>query len=122
VAAGLATLAGVAAPGFHERLATRTRQLTDGLTDAAHRAGVPFSAQAVGGMFGIYFSATVPDSYDTVMRCDKERFNRFFHAMLDAGVYLAPSQYEALFLSTAHDDKAIDQTIDAASGAFQALT
>ena len=85
VAAGLATLAATEAPGFYDALAASTRALTDGLAAAAKRAGVPFSAQSVGGMFGIYFAPAVPDSYDAVMACDKERFNRFFHAMLDGG-------------------------------------
>ena len=102
VAAGLATLKAIQSPGFHQRLAERTRSLTDGLTAAASKAGVAFSAQSIGGMFGIYFSATVPDSFAAVMACDKEAFNRFFHRMLDAGVYLAPSAFEAGFVSAAH--------------------
>ena len=118
VAAGLATLNAIQAHGFHEALATRTRQLTDGLAEVAQRAGVPFCAQAVGGMFGIYFSATVPDSYDTVMACDKARFNRFFHAMLDAGVYLAPSAFEAGFVSAAHTGDVIATTLSLAAAAF----
>jgi len=121
VAAGIATLAATGVPGFYARLAKSTRALTDGLTAAAKRAGVPFSAQSVGGMFGIYFAPAVPDSYDAVMACDKERFNRFFHAMLDAGIYLAPSAYEAGFVSAAHADADIAQTIDAAARAFESL-
>ncbi|MEO8756080.1 MAG: aspartate aminotransferase family protein, partial [Casimicrobiaceae bacterium] len=77
-----------------------------------------FAAQAVGGMFGLYFSPQVPDSFDTVMACDKERFNRFFHAMLDAGVYLAPSAFEAGFVSAAHAPADIAATIAAAEAAF----
>ncbi|MCC6194300.1 MAG: glutamate-1-semialdehyde 2,1-aminomutase [Burkholderiales bacterium] len=118
VAAGLATLAATEAPGFYETLAARTRAFTGGLAAAAARADVTFCAQSVGGMFGLYFAARVPDSYDAVMTCDKERFNRFFHAMLDAGVYLAPSAYEAGFVSAAHSDADIAQTIRAAEGAF----
>src|SRR5437660_4574061 len=118
VAAGLATLALTEAPGFYDRLSWVTRSLTDGLTDAANKAGVPFCAQAVGGMFGIYFTAAVPESYERVMACDKERFNRFFHAMLDAGVYLAPSAYEAGFVSAAHSGDDIAATIEAAAAAF----
>ena len=91
VAAGLATLRAIQAPEFYQRLSERTRALTDGLTGAAARAGIAFSAQSIGGMFGIYFAKSVPDSFTAVMSCDKERFNRFFHSMLDAGVYLAPS-------------------------------
>ncbi|MGE5090218.1 MAG: glutamate-1-semialdehyde 2,1-aminomutase [Candidatus Levyibacteriota bacterium] len=122
VAAGIATLAATGAPGFYDRLAQSTRALTDGLAAAARRAGVPFCAQSVGGMFGIYFAAAVPDSYDAVMACDKERFNRFFHAMLDAGIYLAPSAYEAGFVSAAHSDADIAQTVDAAGRVFESLT
>jgi glutamate-1-semialdehyde 2,1-aminomutase len=120
VAAGLATLALVEARGFYEKLAARTLQLTTGLASAARRAGVAFSAQAVGGMFGIYFSADVPTTYDAVMACDKARFNRFFHAMLDAGVYFAPSAFEAGFVSAAHTPEVIDETIALAERAFAA--
>jgi glutamate-1-semialdehyde 2,1-aminomutase len=118
VAAGLATLALTEVPGFHETLARRTRAMTDGLAAAAARAGATFCADAVGGMFGIYFTARVPSSYAEVMACDKERFNRFFHAMLDAGIYLAPSAYEAGFVSAAHGDAEIAATIEAAERAF----
>ena len=118
VAAGLATLAATEAPGFYDRLAAKTRTFVEGLTAAAQRAGVEFAAQAVGGMFGVYFAAQVPTSYATVMACDKARFNRFFHAMLDAGVYLAPSAFEAGFVSAAHSDDDIAATIMAASSAF----
>jgi glutamate-1-semialdehyde 2,1-aminomutase len=120
VAAGLATLKAVEAPGFYDALGARTRQLTDGLTGAARRAGIPFAAQAVGGMFGIYFTADVPDTYDAVMACDKERFNRFFHAMLAAGVYLAPSAFEAGFVSAAHTAADIAATLAHAETAFAA--
>ncbi len=118
VAAGLATLAATETPGFYERLTARTQVFVDGLTDAARAAGVPFSAQAVGGMFGLYFAAAVPHSYEAVMACDKARFNRFFHAMLDAGIYLAPSAYEAGFVSAAHSDGDIATTVAAAARAF----
>ena len=122
VAAGLATLALTEAPGFYERLSRTTRLLTDGLAGAAKDAGVAFCAQAVGGMFGLYFAPAVPDSYERVMACDKERFNRFFHAMLDAGVYLAPSAYEAGFVSAAHSNAEIDVTVAAAKHAFARVT
>jgi glutamate-1-semialdehyde 2,1-aminomutase len=102
VAAGLATLKAIQAPGFYDRLAETTRALTDGLVAAAAKAGVAFSAQSIGGMFGIYFAREVPQSYAAVMSCDKEAFNRFFHRMLEAGVYLAPSAFEAGFVSAAH--------------------
>jgi glutamate-1-semialdehyde 2,1-aminomutase len=118
VAAGLATLKEIQAPGFYDRLAATTRSLCDGLTAAAARAGVPFAANSVGGMFGLYFAAAVPDTYDTVMACDKARFNRFFHAMLDAGVYLAPSAFEAGFVSAAHTDDDIATTLARAGKAF----
>ncbi len=118
VAAGIATLAATDAPGFYEALAAKTRSFTEGLAAAAKRAGVEFCAQSVGGMFGLYFAPRVPDSYDTVMACDKARFNRFFHAMLDAGVYLAPSAYEAGFVSAAHGEQDIRDTIAAAERIF----
>jgi len=118
VAAGLATLAATEIPGFYEALAASTRQFTDGMVAEAERAGVPFTAQAVGGMFGLYFADRVPDSYDTVMATDKARFNRFFHAMLDAGIYLAPSAYEAGFVSAAHRPEEIAATHRAAAAAF----
>ncbi len=120
VAAGLATLAATEAPGFYEALAASTKSFTDGMVAAARQAGVPFSAQAVGGMFGLYFAETIPDSYDTVMATDKARFNRFFHAMLDAGIYLAPSAYEAGFVSAAHRPEDIAATHRAAAAAFEA--
>jgi glutamate-1-semialdehyde 2,1-aminomutase len=121
VAAGLATLAAIQAPGFYDDLAARTKSLTDGLTAAAARVGIPFVAQSVGGMFGLYFAATVPDSYDAVMACDKERFNRFFHAMLDAGVYFAPSAFEAGFVSATHGAADIATTVELAERAFGEL-
>ncbi|SBT05789.1 glutamate-1-semialdehyde aminotransferase (aminomutase) [Candidatus Accumulibacter aalborgensis] len=119
VAAGLATLKLVHVAGFHERLAQRTRQLTDGLVSAATQHGVPFSAQAIGGMFGLYFRSECPQTYAEVMQCDKEAFNRFFHAMLDAGHYFAPSAFEAGFVSAAHTEADIAATIAAAEGVFR---
>lgn len=118
VAAGLATLRLVQAPGFYEKLAASTRQLTEGLVATAKKHGVVFSAQAVGGMFGLYFRATPPTSYAEVMECDKEAFNSFFHAMLDEGVYLAPSAFEAGFVSAAHGEKEIADTLAAAERVF----
>ena len=120
VAAGLATLAVVQEPGFYERLAASTRSLCDGLAAAAARNGVAFVANSVGGMFGLYFAAAVPDTYDAVMACDKARFNRFFHAMLDGGVYLAPSAFEAGFVSAAHTPADIAATVALAEAAFAA--
>ncbi|HMM53921.1 MAG TPA: glutamate-1-semialdehyde 2,1-aminomutase [Candidatus Desulfobacillus sp.] len=118
VAAGLATLRLVAQPGFHEQLAARTQRLTDGLQAAARQHGVAFSAQAVGGMFGLYFRATPPASYAEVMECDKEAFNRFFHAMLEKGVYFAPSAFEAGFVSAAHGEAELAATCAAAAEVF----
>ena len=121
VAAGLATLKAVSEPGFYARLAASTRRLVDGLSTAAREAGVTFCADAVGGMFGLYFAAKPPASFAEVMQCDKEKFNRFFHAMLDHGVYLAPSAFEAGFVSAAHSDADIDATIAAARDVFKTL-
>ena len=121
VAAGLATLVETEATGFYTRLSASTRALTEGLTRVARRHDIAFSAQAIGGMFGIYFAATVPQTYGQVMACDKERFNRFFHRMLDAGIYLAPSAYEAGFVSAAHSEDDIEQTLSAADRAFAAI-
>ncbi len=121
VAAGLATLRAIAAPGFHENLAARTLEFTQGMVAAARAAGVAFSAQAVGGMFGLYFAERVPGSYDEVMATDKARFNRFFHAMLDAGVYLAPSAFEAGFVSAAHTRAIVDETLRIAERCFRSI-
>jgi glutamate-1-semialdehyde 2,1-aminomutase len=121
VAAGLATLALTEAPGFYESLEQNARSLTEGLVRAARRHDVPFAAQALGGMFGFYFATSVPVSYPEVMACDTARFSRFFHAMLDAGIYLAPSAYEAGFVSSAHGDAEIEQTLAAAERAFAAI-
>lgn len=118
VAAGLATLRLVQKPGFYQTLAATTRQLTDGLTAAAKERGVVFCAQAVGGMFGLYFRNSLPTSYAEVMSCDKEAFNRFFHAMLGEGIYFAPSAFEAGFVSTTHGDSEIDKTLAAAGRIF----
>ncbi len=118
VSAGLATLRLIQAPGFHERLSAQTAKLVQGLAAAAKEAGIAFSAQHVGGMFGIYFSADCPTSYDAVMRSDKEAFNRFFHGMLDEGVYFAPSAFEAGFVSAAHTDEDIEKTLAAARKVF----
>jgi len=120
VAAGLATLRLVQQPGFYADLTRKTKALCDGLTAAAARHGVAFSAQSVGGMFGLYFRAACPTSYAEVMTCDKDAFNRFFHAMLDAGHYFAPSAFEAGFVSAAHTDADIAATVAAAEAVFKA--
>jgi glutamate-1-semialdehyde 2,1-aminomutase len=118
VAAGLATLKLVLAPGFFERLEATTLRLVDGLNAAARKSGVAFSAAQVGGMFGVFFRTSPPASYAEVMQCDKEAFNRFFHAMLEAGVYYAPSAFEAGFVSAAHGEAEIAHTVGAAEAFF----
>ena len=118
VAAGLATLKLVQAPGFQDRIVATTDSLIEGLVAEARKTGVVFSAQAIGSMFGLYFRASPPTSFAEVMQCDRERFNRFFHAMLAHGVYLAPSAYEAGFVSAAHGSVEIDATLAAAREAF----
>jgi len=122
VAAGLATLKKLEAPGFYEHLAATARSLCEGLVSAARRRGIAFSAQSVGGMFGLYFRAVPPSTYAEVMRCDKEAFSRFFHAMLECGVYLAPSAYEAGFVSAVHSEADIAATIAAADAAFGSMS
>ena len=122
VAAGLATLKQIEAPGFFERLTASTRMLIDGLSAVAREHHIAFSAQAVGGMFGIYFRATPPQSYAEVMQCDVQSFNRFFHAMLEQGFYFAPSAFEAGFVSAAHGSEEIEATLAAARRYFAAAT
>jgi glutamate-1-semialdehyde 2,1-aminomutase len=119
VAAGLATLKLVDTPGFQDRVEAATRRLVDGLAAEAKRAGVTFSAQSIGSMFGLYFRASPPTRFAEVMQCDAARFNRFFRAMLARGVYLAPSAYEAGFMSAAHDESVIEETLSAAKDAFR---
>jgi glutamate-1-semialdehyde 2,1-aminomutase len=113
-ACGLATLQEIAKPGFFDALAARTRTLVDGLVAAARDAGVPLAADCEGGMFGFFFAETLPQHYTAVLATDKERFNRFFHAMLGRGVYLAPALYEAGFVSAAHSGDDIAATVAAA--------
>jgi glutamate-1-semialdehyde 2,1-aminomutase len=121
VTAGLETLKLIQAPDFHAKLAAQTKKLVDGLVAAAKEAGVVFSAQSVGGMFGLYFSEKCPTSFAEIMQSNKESFNKFFHSMLDAGIYLGPSAFEAGFVSAAHTDEDIAFTIDAAKQAFKQL-
>jgi len=121
VAAGLATLELVEAPGFQPRIEATTRALVEGLAGEARRAGVAFSAQSVGSMFGLYFRAAPPASFAEVMQCDAQRFNRFFQSMLAQGIYLAPSAYEAGFVSSAHTASHIEETLAAARQAFRAV-
>ena len=119
-ACGLATLKQIQKPGFFDALSASTRTLVDGLNAAAKAAGVPFVVDSEGGMFGFFFGATLPQNYPAVMATDKERFNRFFHAMLDRGVYLAPALYEAGFVSSAHSAADIAATVEAAREALKA--
>jgi glutamate-1-semialdehyde 2,1-aminomutase len=121
VAAGMQTLKLIQAPGFYDRLTATAKRLVQGLGMAAKEAGVPFCANSVGGMFGLYFASGLPADYQQMMACDKTRFNSFFHAMLDEGVYLAPSAFEAGFVSAAHEDAIIDETISAGRRAFAKL-
>ena len=121
VAAGLATLKAVQAQGFYESLEDRTRSLCERLVQTAQARGVCFSAANVGGMFGVYFRETPPATYAEVMQCDSALFNRFFHAMLAEGIYLAPSAYEAGFVSSAHGAAELDRTTQAADKAFSEL-
>ena len=121
MAAGLATLALVEAPGFQQGVEATTKALVAGLAAEAKKAGVVFAAQSIGSMFGLYFRAAPPTSFAEVMQCDRERFNRFFHEMLARGVYLAPSAYEAGFVSAAHGAAEVEATLAAARAAFAAI-
>lgn len=121
VACGLATLKAIQAPGFYDTLAGQTKKLTEGLVAAARAHDIAFSADSIGGMFGIYFLPEVPQGFADVMKSDVARFNHFFHGMLDRGVYFAPSVYEAGFTSITHTDEVIQQTIDAANDVFSQL-
>jgi glutamate-1-semialdehyde 2,1-aminomutase len=118
-ACGLATLREIRKPGFFDALTASTRSLLDGLLGAAAKAGVPMVGDCEGGMFGFFFASSLPTTYSEVMATDKEHFNRFFHAMLDRGVYFAPAMYEAGFVSAAHTAADLQATADAA---LQALS
>ena len=120
-ACGLATLREIAKPGFFDALAQRTRALVEGLVGAAREADIPLCGDSEGGMFGFFSHDQLPQDYATVMTTDKERFNRFFHGMLEQGVYLAPALYEAGFVSAAHSAQDIDQTLQAARQSFKTL-
>lgn len=121
VAAGLATLKLVSQPGFIALVEQTTRSLVEGLVAEGRRAGIPFSAQCVGSMFGIYFRDRAPAGFADVMTSNRDRFNAFFHAMLERGVYLAPSAFEAGFVSAAHGATEIEATLSAARESFQTL-
>jgi glutamate-1-semialdehyde 2,1-aminomutase len=120
-ACGLATLREVQKPGFYEALSERTTSLVTGLTAAASKAGIPFCGDSEGGMFGFFLFDQLPQNYATVMTTDSPAFNRFFHAMLDKGVYYAPALYEAGFVSAAHTAADIETTVDAAAQYFASL-
>ena len=121
VACGMATLRKIQAPGFHDRLAAQTSRLVTGLEAAAKEAGVPFCADSVGGMFGIYFLPERPHGFSDVMKADQKAFNAFFHGMLERGCYFAPSTFEAGFVSIAHTDEVIDSTVAAAREVFASM-
>jgi len=122
MAAGLRTLELIAVPGFFEKLAEKTRYLAEGLQAKAAKAGIPIAVNYVGGMFGLFFTKERSVSrFEQVMRCDVERFKRFFHGMLDEGVYLAPSAFEAGFVSAAHEEAVLDETLAAAERVFARL-
>lgn len=122
MAAGLATLNAISKPGVHDQLEQSTKALVDGLQAAADKHGIPFTTTQVGGMFGFFFTAEKNIScYEQVTRCDVAAFKRFFHLMLDQGVYLAPSAFEAGFMSLAHGEKEIAHTLAAADRAFATM-
>ena len=121
VAAGITTLKLLSKPGFYEDLDQRTRKLVAGLVTAAHKHGIAFSGDSVGGMFGVYFSNQIPTTLAEVSASNIDMFKVFFHAMLDEGVYFAPSAYEAGFVSATHDDSVIEATLSAADKVFAKL-
>ncbi len=122
MAAGLATLKLISTPGFHQKLSKTASELCQGLQERANAAGVALTTNQVGGMFGFFFTdAERITSFSQVTQCDIEKFQKFYHGMLTEGVYLAPSAYEAGFVSSAHDDKAINATLDAAEKVFSQL-
>ena len=120
-ACGLATLAEISKPGFYEALSSKTQALVSGLSGAARQAGIPFCGDSEGGMFGFFFFDALPQNYARVMTTDNQRFNTFFHGMLDRGVYFAPALYEAGFMSAAHSDADIADTVAAAAEVFKLL-
>ena len=123
MAAGLATLELISAPGFYAGLSARLTTLLAGLQQAADAHGIPFTTTQVGAMFGLFFTdATSMSSYRQATECDTAHFSRFFHGMLERGVYLAPSSYEAGFISSAHGAPEIDRTTEAAASVFRAMS
>ena len=123
MSAGLATLELISQPDFYQQLSLRTTQLLDGLNNIAKEANIPFSTNQVGGMFGLFFSEHKNiRRFSQVMACDQARFKQFFHLMLEQGIYLAPSAFEAGFVSAAHSEQDINDTLHAAKVAFEKLT
>jgi glutamate-1-semialdehyde 2,1-aminomutase len=121
VAAGLKTLEIISREGFYECLTDQTQKLMAGLKKAADKANIPFAVDSVGGMFGFYFATSIPNSYEAVTKTNIDAFKKFFHLMLDEGVYLAPSAYEAGFTSITHDDAVLAEIITAAKKSFSKL-
>ena len=121
VASGLKTLEIISRAGFYECLTAQTEKLMAGLKQAADKAQIPFAVDSVGGMFGFYFASKVPTSFEEVTKTNIDAFKKFFHAMLDEGVYLAPSAYEAGFTSIAHDNEVVAAIITAAEKAFKRI-
>ena len=121
VSAGLKTLELIQQPNFYQQLSLMTKQLVDGMMEAAKINGIEFSARSVGGMFGLYFRESPPNSFDEIMKSDRKQFNKFFHSMLKQGIYFGPSAFEAGFVSAAHTEKDIQETIDASHRAFESL-
>jgi glutamate-1-semialdehyde 2,1-aminomutase len=122
MAAGIATLEQLDQPEFYEKLAARTAQLTEGLAKLASSAGVDFAVEQIGGMFGFVFTADAPvRQFSQVVAADIDRFRKFFHGMLERGIYLAPSAFEAGFVSSAHGEEEISQTLAAAKSTFSTM-
>ena len=122
MAAGLTTLNLISSPGFYKQLEDKANALLQGLQDAANRHDISFTTNRAGGMFGLFFSEAENISYfSQVIACNQEQFKTFFHAMLQEGIYLAPSAFEAGFISAAHDTEEIEKTIEAAGSAFSQL-
>ena len=120
-ACGLATLREIRKPGFFEALSAKAKSLVDGLSAAAAAEGIAFSADCEGGMFGFFLLDALPQNYPAVMKSDGAKFNKLFHGLLDRGVYIAPALYEAGFVSSAHTDEDIAETISATSEVFAQL-
>lgn len=120
MAAGSAMMDIISEPGFYDHLSGQAKKLTDGLQKVADNAGVPFATRQQGGMFGLFFAVKAADNFDELEGCDLDHFKRFFHAMLKQGVYLAPSAYEAGFISSQHDDDIVEKTLTAAENAITA--